>query len=125
MQTSSDSIHSSGTVVAEQFAEVFQHRNVFEQNKALHSVLSSASEEELGDWWIQAQRIERNSHRKIAQDAILRHLTAISPQTALTYIKEMSTFQSEELLRSVFSEWSILQLDEAIEAASSLSGYAA
>lgn len=121
-QTSTKSTDNSRTAVAGQFAEVFQHRNVFEQNKELYSILSSASEEELEDWWIQSQRIERNSHREIAQDAILRHLTAINSQTALTYIEEISTFQSVELLRSVFSEWSILQLDEAIEAATTLSG---
>ncbi|MCY3541978.1 MAG: hypothetical protein OXH31_08770 [Gammaproteobacteria bacterium] len=120
-QTSTKSTDSSGTTLTEQFAEVFQHRNVFEQNKALYSFLSSASEQELGNWWIQSQRIERNSHREIAQDAILRHLTAINPQTALTYIEEISIFQSEAPVRSVFSEWSLLQLDEAIEAANTLS----
>jgi len=121
-QTSSDTIDSSGTGVPKQFAAVFQHRNVFEQNRALHSILSSASEDELGDWWIRSQEIVRNSHREIAQDVILRHLTAINPQTALTFVVEESTFRSEEPLRSVFSEWSLLQLDEAIEAASNLSG---
>lgn len=121
-QTLTESIDSSGTALTEQFAEVFQHHNVIERSKALYSILSTASEEELGDWWIQSQKIERTSHRKIVQDAVLRHLTAINPQTAFTYIEENSTFHSAELLRSVFSEWSLLQLNEAIEAATTLSG---
>ena len=87
----------------------------------LYSNVYRASEEELGEWWIQSQRIERNSRREIAQDAILRRLTAINPRTALTYVEELSTFQSVEPIRSVFSEWSTLQLDEAIEAATTLS----
>ena len=121
-ETSTKSTDESGTAVAEQFAEVFEQLNVLGQNKALYSILSSASEEELEEWWIHSHSIERSSRREIAQDAILRHLTAINPQTALTYVEEISTFQSEEPIQSVFSEWSILQLDEAIEAATTLSG---
>ncbi|MYD46417.1 MAG: hypothetical protein F4W92_08705 [Gammaproteobacteria bacterium] len=120
-QTSTKSTESSESTVTERLVEVFHHRNVIEQNKALYSILSSASEEELGDWWIQSQKIERDSHREIAQDGILRHLTAINPQIALTYIEEISVFQSEEPIRSVFSEWSLQKLDEAIKAANTLS----
>lgn len=120
-QTSANSNDNSGTAVDEQFAEIFEHLSVFGQNKALYSILASASEEELGEWWMQSQRIERNSRREIAQDAILRHMTAINPQTAFTYVEEISTFQAVEPIRSVFSEWSILQLDDAIAAATTLS----
>ena len=120
-QTSTERTERAGTAAAEQFAEVVQHRNVIGQSKALYSILSTASEEELGNWWIQSQKIKRNSHREFAQDAILRHLTVINPQTALKYVEEISIFQTVEPLRSVFSEWSLLQLDDAIEAATTLS----
>lgn len=120
-QTSTNSTDDSGTAVAKQIAVVLQNLNVSGENITLYSNLYRASEEELGEWWIQSHSIERKLRREIAQDAILRRLTAINPQTALTYVEELSTFQSVEPIRSVFSEWSILQLDEAIEAATTLS----
>ena len=104
-----------------QFEEIFKHQNVFEQNNILYSTLSSASEEELRDWWIQSQKIEQRSHRENAQDAILRHLTVKNPLEALRYIEDVTMFQTDGLLKSVFSEWSISQLDKAVEVATTLS----
>ena len=110
-----------GTFVDGKFEDIFTHRNVFEQNHALYSTLSSASEDELRDWWTQSLKIERKSYRELAQDTILRHLTAKNPQEALRYIEDVSIFQVDGLLNSVFSEWSVSQLDEAVEVATNLS----
>ena len=109
------------TIEVGKFKEIFKHRNVFEQNNALYSTISSASVGDLRDWWIQSKNIEQRSHREIAQDAILRHLTVKNPQEALRYLEDVSIFESDALLRTVFSEWSISQLDEAIEVATTLS----
>ncbi|MYD46387.1 MAG: hypothetical protein F4W92_08555 [Gammaproteobacteria bacterium] len=105
------------------FEEILQHRSVFDQITALRISLSFATEEELKEWWIQSQEIERKSHRESLQDVIARKLATINPQHALQYIKEVTKFQSEDLLRSVFAEWSALQLDAAVEAAGTLSVY--
>ena len=88
----------------------------------LHSTLSNATEQELKDWWTHSQEIERGSHRKIAQTAILQHLTKMNPQEALLVIEEVSKFDVDVLLKSVFAQWSISNLDGAVEAASKLSG---
>ena len=116
-----DGTSNKSTIEVGKFLEIFKHRNVFEQNNALYSTLSSASVGELRNWWIQSQKIEQRSHREIAQDAILRHLTVKNPQEAFRYLEDISIFESDTLLRTVFSEWSISQLDEAIEVATTLS----
>ena len=115
--------HASATdnIETGQFEDIFKHRNIFEQNFALYSALFSSNEQELRVWWLQSQKIEQRSQREVAQDSILRHLTAKNPREALRCIEDVSMFQADGLLKSVFSEWSISQLDEAIEVATTLS----
>ena len=119
---SADGASTAGTVDVGQFQDIFKHPTVFDQNAVLYTTLFSATEQELKDWWIQSQKIERKSHRETVQDAILRKLTAINPKEALRYIEDVSKFQTDALLMSVFSEWSVSQLDGAIGATTSLSG---
>ena len=107
-------------VEVRQFQDVFKLSSAFEQNRALYSILSSASERDLKAWWVHSQSITRDSHRKTAQNAILRRLTTTNPHEAVRYIEDVSMFQANALLVGVFSEWSISQLDEAIKAASVL-----
>ena len=105
-----------------QFQEIFKHRSVIEQHKALYTTLAHSTEPELKDWWIHSQKIVRESQRRIAQHAILQSLTTINPQEALRSLEDVSKFHVDPLLKSVFSQWSITQLEDAIEAAITLSG---
>ncbi len=100
-----------------QIEEIFKHKSVFDQYRALHATLSPATEHELIDWWIQSKKIERASHREIAQQVILRYLTAINPQQAIQYLDDVTVFERDSLLMTVFSEWGVSNLDSAIEAA--------
>ena len=104
------------------FQEIFDHQITSDQLVVLHTTLSGATERELKDWWIHSLQIERKSHREIAQHAILRNLTAINPQEALRYVEDVSKFQADAMLVSIFSEWAVLNLDGAIDAASVLNG---
>ena len=117
-----DTASITGTGEVEQLQEIFKHRTVFDQNLVLFATLSTANELELNDWWLQSQKIERKSQREFVQDAILRKLTVMNPQAALRHIDNVSIFQTDALLWSVFSEWSALDLDGAIDAATFLSG---
>ena len=112
---------TAGTVVTAKFEEVFKHQRIFDQNKALHDELAQASEDDLKDWWTQSEKVERQSHREFVQDVIVRKLATINPRHALRCIETVSKFQTDVLLRSVFVEWSALQLDDAVEAATTLS----
>ncbi|MCY3540445.1 MAG: hypothetical protein OXH31_00840 [Gammaproteobacteria bacterium] len=124
-QTSTKS--SSGTSIADriavgQYNEIFKHDRVSEQYSVLYATLSQATERELKEWWLHSKNIERTSQREMAQQAILRHLTVINPQEAFRRIKKVSIFQHEAALTTVFSEWAVIHLEGAIEAASKLVG---
>ena len=113
---------SKTPVVVGIFEESFKQHSTAEQYKALYNTLSQSTEQELKERWIQSKKIEHSSHREIAQQVILRNLTKINPQVALRYLHEASLHQKDALSRTIFSEWAVLNLDEAIEAAAKLVG---
>lgn len=117
-----DSDYNEPPIEVGRFEEIFKLRRPAEQHKALYNTLSQSTEQELKEWWIQSKKIERTSHREVAQQVILRNLTKINPQVALRYQREASLLQKDALCRTIFSEWAVLNLDEAIEAAAKLVG---
>ncbi len=117
---SANRISTADRIDVGQFQEIFEHESISDQYSALHSTLAKATEHELNDWWLQSQSIERDSQRKLAQRAILQNLTTINPQAALRKIDDVTQFEVDALLKSVFSQWSVSGLDSAVEAASTL-----
>ena len=105
----------------EQFREIFKHESTTDQYTALYTALSRATVDELKEWWTQSKQIERKSHRETAQSAILRKFAKSSPQEALRYIDDAAIFETDALLKTVFSEWAVSYLEGAIEAVSTLS----
>ena len=120
--STSDVARSEDIVEVGQFEEIFKHPSISIQYKVLHSTLSRATAQELKNWWLQSQKIERDIHRRIAQSAILQNVTLKNPHEALRYIEEVSTFKAEALLMMVFFQWSVLNLEDAVEAVSTLAG---
>ena len=112
-----DSTPTARTAGIGLFREIFGHRNIADQSNALHSVLVQATEQELTEMWLHSKNIARKSHREIAQRTILQNLTATNPQEALRIIAGVSKFQTNDLLHSVFSQWSVSELDGAVSAA--------
>ena len=102
--------------------DILNQPSAFDQQRALYATLSSATAKDLKDLWIQSQSIERESHRETVQHGILSKLATMSPAEVLEYIDEVSIFQTDALLTSLFSEWSISHLEDAIEAAAKLVG---
>ena len=116
----SNSSYSEISADVARFREIFKQDTIAEQYSALHFTLSQATEQELGEWWIESKKIERASHREIAQQVILRNLSAKNPQEAFRRIDEISILQIDAALRIVFSEWAVLHLENAIQAAITL-----
>ena len=122
-QSSTESSLSSPqeiTINVGEFQDIFKLQSTAEQYTSLYIRLSRANETELKEWWIHAQNIERESYREIAQKAIIGNLSAINPQEALRCLNDVSIFQLDGLLRTLFSEWSVFRLEEAVETATTL-----
>ena len=113
---------SSNMVDIEKFEHIFDDPSPAEQYKSLYNIFSQNTEQELKEWWIQSQKIERDSHREIAQHVILRNLTSINPQEALRSLDDASMLQRDALSRTIFAEWAEFHLDNAIEAVTKLVG---
>ncbi len=119
-KTSTNRISTDDRVEIGRFNEIFKHHSISKQYSALHATFSQATEQELKEWWSQSKSIKRASQREIAQQVILRSLTAINPQEAFRRIDEVSILQSDAALKIVFSEWAVLHLEDAIDAAATL-----
>ena len=124
-QTETESAHdlsSTKTVGVETFEQIFNDPSPAEQYKVLYNTFSQNTEKELKQWWIQSQKIERASHREIAQHVILLSLTALNPQEALRALDDVSVLQKDAFSRTIFAEWAAFHLDDAINAAAKLTG---
>ena len=124
-QTETESTHnlsSTKTVSIEKFEQIFNDPIPAEQYKALYNTFSQNTEKELKQWWVLSQKIERQSHRKIAQYVILLSLAAINPQEALRALEDASILQRDAFSGTIFAEWAELHLDDAIKAAAKLAG---
>ena len=119
--SSEESDSAQVPIEVEQFQEIFKLSSMVEQRIALYTTLSSATEQELKVWWNESKKIERASQRKIAQQAILKKLSESNPQEALRLVEAVSELQVDPLLKAVFSQWSVSQLEDAIQAAAELS----
>ena len=84
-----------------QFQEIFKLRSIGEPGNVLYTTLSRATEQELKEWWSESQKIERESHRMFAQNAILRQLVTVNPHVALSCIDDVSIFQADTLLKGL------------------------
>ncbi|MYD46409.1 MAG: hypothetical protein F4W92_08665 [Gammaproteobacteria bacterium] len=120
LTTSTNRISTDDRIEIGRFNEIFKNHSISEQSSALHATFSQATEQELKEWWNQSKSIERTSQREIAQEVILRSLAAINPQEAFRRIDEVSILQSNAALKIVFSEWAVLHLEDAINAAATL-----
>lgn len=112
---------STGPIEVEHLQEIFNHPSIAEQQIALYTTLSRASDQELKDWWLESRKLDRASQRKIAQQAILKKLSESNPQEALRLVDAVSELQVAPLLKAVFSQWSVSQLEDAIGTAADLS----
>ena len=103
------------SIEVSQFQEIFKHQTISEQRKVLYTTLARSSKQELKQWWNESQKIERKSHRETAQIAIVHYLATYDPWEAVRAIQDVPMFQFDKLLVSIYREWAITNLDDAIE----------
>lgn len=92
----------------------------FERTVALNELLQGGTMDSLQANLEQSQSISSTNLRKSVQQAIVQRLATLNPKAALVQISEMPIGNRELLLQTVFEEWSLANLDQAIEEARSL-----
>ena len=92
----------------------------FARKTSLYAMLMQADSTLLEDFFDDAKDISNSIWRREVFSAILRRLTTIEPSKALDCVSKLPMEQRQTLLGSVFHEWSLLNLSEAISTGSNL-----
>ena len=103
-------------------ADLERFSSPFEQSLALHEFLSRAGVPTLVDLIDQSLEIELDSRRRLTQQTIFRRLASTEPEQALAQVEKVKRFDRDSILSTIFGEWALLDLDEAVAKAKSQSG---
>ncbi|MCY3540941.1 MAG: hypothetical protein OXH31_03415 [Gammaproteobacteria bacterium] len=102
--------------------ELVKIESVFQRSVSLYKYLVNIDKDELIDLLNLTENIERGSIRTSIQTLVVRKLTTYDPDHALRWIADLPRVRRAPLLESVFHEWSLTNLSEAVVGAQSLYG---
>ncbi len=94
--------------------------SAFEREEALYSLLFSADVEMLSNLLEQSNYIGSEHLQHLTQTTIVQRFATVDPKKALSAISTMPTERRNPLTSTVFGEWSLINLDEAIAHAKTL-----
>ena len=100
-------------------AELDSFLGQFQRKFALHELLGNADEKTLRQYWEQSATIGSTLREEI-RTAIVQRLATIDPLAAWDLVKDLQSREHLALVGAVFREWSVSNLDLAIEHAQSL-----
>ena len=92
----------------------------FARTTALHNLLIEASEHRLEELLEQSREISSTKRRLSTTHTIIQRLAVVNPKRALSLSEGFPSSQSEQLIATVFEEWSQLDLDAAVTRGKSL-----
>lgn len=109
-----DSVYLSSTSPRNQSLEGLLHdSSPFNRSRALYALLSNMGESQVIELF--EQSTDAGSRDKVQmQKVIIQRLTQLNPQRSLETIQKSNDKNKEELLSSLFKEWSHLNLEEAV-----------
>ncbi len=116
---SSAPIEASTTVSIGGLDSLSQVDNDFERTQSLYVLLQHIGEEELYDLLEESKSVNL-LYRTAVQRALIQKLATIDPRRALDQIADLEDSDSEELVKSVFGHWAVVDLDKALAQAKSL-----
>lgn len=102
---------------------LLRHQGNFGLSVALHNTLASAGEKELLSLLEQSVAIEHTSRRQLVQGTIFRRYASLDPKSAVKQVSNMPRLQHGDLLGTVFGEWALSHLDDAVASAKRLDGF--
>ena len=100
--------------------DLSQVKSYFERTVALDELLQNGTVESLQALLEQSNRISSIHWRNTVQQAIFHRLATLDPLVALEQIDEMPIEAQQPLIQVIFQEWSLANLDQAIEQATQL-----
>ncbi len=92
----------------------------FERSLALQMLIADANESTLRRHLNKSKNLQSESLMEEVQDTVIQRIAVINPRSALTLVEELPTRRRNALVSIVFLEWSMSNLDQAIEHAQTL-----
>ena len=96
------------------------HTGDFPWRAALHDLLRDAQTQTLSELMTQANEISGLRRRSEAQETIVRRMVQLDPKLALSAVQDVANSRRDPLLITLFQEWSLEDLDRAVNHAQSL-----
>ena len=95
--------------------QLMSGKSSYVRTTTLHRALAQASVEQLTDFFNQSITVKDASLRGEIQDTAVRQLAVIDPKQAISLIRATSPERRRVLLTIIFEEWSIADIDQAVE----------
>ena len=111
---------SDALVDVSDLEDLTRFQSHFERTVALNELLQGVTMDSLQAILEQSKSISSTNLRDSAQQAIFQRLATLNPKAALEQIGEVPIENRQLLLQTVFEEWSLTNLDQAIKEAQSL-----
>lgn len=92
----------------------------FDRTVAIHRLVEDADSDDLLTFWDQANSLLDESLGQVVHVAIVQRLTVLDPMIALDAFNGLSSDQGNEVLKALYREWSLKDLNQAVEHARSL-----
>ena len=106
---------TSATYTLDEFLNTTKFDSFLERSSALYQLFASFDVSMLQDFWEQTQTIETSSIRDEIQDVIIQRWSVLDPVAALDVIENEELETRKQLLfESVFREWSLIDLENAV-----------
>ena len=120
MSSSTRSERSAALDDVSDLEDLVRFKSHFERAVVLNELLQDATVGTLQTHLEQSKSISSTHLRESTQQAILQRLATLNPKVALEQIEEMPIETRQLPIQTVFQEWSLANLDQAIERASQL-----
>ncbi|MCY4142745.1 MAG: hypothetical protein OXG08_03520 [Gammaproteobacteria bacterium] len=117
-----DSNSDSDIQFSAQIEQIINNPTDFNHVARLYSLIADADEAVLADLLETSVSIAGTSRREAFQSAVVRRFASLNPHAALSKTRTLPLHQQDVLLATLFHEWSILSLDQALDNASALEG---
>ena len=107
---------------AEAVNELINVESTFQRTVSLYTYLTDIDTNDLLELLRRSESLKRNNVRSNIQTIALRKLASIDPTEALRWIANIPRVRRAPMLESVFYEWSLTNLSDAVEGAKTLDG---
>ncbi len=107
---------------AEALNDLVDIESEFQRTASLYTYLADIDTNDLLDLLRRSENIKRNNVRSNIQNVALRKLALIDLNEALRWIANIPRVRRAPMLESVFYEWSLTNLSDAVEGAKTLDG---